>query len=101
MVLHRPEIIETHLVGQLGLGQDLLVALLLDPWIVGLGYLYFVHKSKFHGLSSALSKSAHPLLARDRQLRHKDGARHLGLALVPLGLREGLVDVRQGELVGD
>ena len=37
VVLHRPEVVEPHVVGQLNLGHDLLVPLGLDAGIVGLG----------------------------------------------------------------
>src|SRR5215831_3523484 len=49
MVLYRPEVLEADLVGQLDLGHDLLVALLLDAVIVGFGYLNFIHEPEFHG----------------------------------------------------
>src|SRR4029453_6909889 len=49
MVLYRPEVLEADLIGQLDLGHDLLVALLLDAVIVGFGYLNFIHEPEFHG----------------------------------------------------
>ena len=36
-----------------------------------------------------------------KALRHQHGSRYLRLALVPLALGEGFVDLGQGELVGD
>src|SRR5437870_1138503 len=49
MVLYRPEVLEADLIGQLDLGHDLFVALLLDAVIVGFGYLNFIHEPEFHG----------------------------------------------------
>src|SRR5262249_8051833 len=49
MVLDRPEVLEADLVGQLDLGHDLFVALLLDAIVVGFGYLNFIHEPEFHG----------------------------------------------------
>src|SRR5262245_48050125 len=49
MVLYRPEVLEADLIGQLDLGHDLFVALLLDTVIVGFGYLNLIHEPEFHG----------------------------------------------------
>ena len=49
VMLYGPEVLEADLIGQLGLGHDLLVALMLDAVMVGFGYLNLVHEAEFHG----------------------------------------------------
>ena len=53
VVLHRPEVVETNVIGQFDLGHDLLVPVGLDAGIMGLGDLDFVHQSEFHSVCSS------------------------------------------------
>ena len=57
VVLHGPEVLEADLVGQVHLGQHLLVALRFDAGVMGLGNLDLIHQAKFHAsiLASGLS----------------------------------------------
>ena len=48
VVLDRPEVVEADLVGQVHLGQHLLVAFRLDAGVVGFGNLDFIHQAEFH-----------------------------------------------------
>ena len=52
VVLNRPEIVEPHFVGQVYLGQHLLVPFLLNAGVVRFRNLDFVHQAKFHVAAS-------------------------------------------------
>jgi hypothetical protein len=58
MVLHGPEVVKAYLVGEVYLGQDLLIAFLLHARIVRLRYLDFIHQPEFHFLPSAMVVAA-------------------------------------------
>ena len=49
VVFHGPDVREADRIRQLDLGHHLLVALLLDPVIVGFWDLDFIHESELHG----------------------------------------------------
>jgi hypothetical protein len=52
VMFHGPEVLEADRIRQLDLGHHLVIALLLDPVVVGFWDLDFTHEPELHGLSS-------------------------------------------------